>query len=58
MRWPRCWPCRGAGDRLGRALLLVSWLGERVVGDLRRDLFAHVVRLGPAWFEIKRSATS
>jgi ATP-binding cassette subfamily B protein len=22
---------------------------------LRRDLFAHVVRLGPAWFEIKRS---
>src|SRR5205814_1417492 len=25
------------------------------VGDLRRDLFAHVVRLGPAWFEIKRS---
>src|SRR5260370_9851064 len=34
---------------------LVSWLGERVVGNLRRDLFAHVVRLGPAWFEIKRS---
>ncbi len=34
---------------------LVSWLGERVVGDLRKDLFAHVVRLGPAWFEIKRS---
>ena len=27
---------------------LVSWLGERVVGDLRRDLFSHVVRLGPA----------
>jgi ATP-binding cassette subfamily B protein len=25
------------------------------VGDLRRDLFAHVVRLGPAWFEVKRS---
>jgi ATP-binding cassette subfamily B protein len=39
----------------GSRSYLVSWLGERVVGDLRRDLFAHVVRLGPAWFEIKRS---
>src|SRR5882672_8071342 len=32
----------------GSRFYLVSWLGERVVGDLRRDLFAHVVRLGPA----------
>jgi ATP-binding cassette subfamily B protein len=39
----------------GARYYLVSWLGERVVGNLRRDLFAHVVRLGPAWFEIKRS---
>jgi len=39
----------------GARYYLVSWLGERVVGTLRRDLFAHVVRLGPAWFEIKRS---
>ncbi|HQS19326.1 ABC transporter transmembrane domain-containing protein [Reyranella sp.] len=39
----------------GARFYLVSWLGERVVGDLRRDLFDHVVRLGPAWFEIKRS---
>src|SRR5262245_64016739 len=39
----------------GARFYLVSWLGERVVGDLRRDLFTHVVRLGPAWFEIKRS---
>ena len=39
----------------GARFYLVSWLGERVVGDLRRDLFAHVVRLGPAWFEVKRS---
>ena len=38
----------------GTRFYLVSWLGERVVGDLRKDLFAHVVRLGPAWFEIKR----
>ncbi len=39
----------------GARFYLVSWLGERVVGDLRKDLFAHVVRLGPAWFEIKHS---
>src|SRR4051812_46341295 len=39
----------------GSRFYLVSWLGERVVGTLRRDLFAHVVRLGPAWFEVKRS---
>jgi ATP-binding cassette subfamily B protein len=39
----------------GARFYLVSWLGERVVGNLRKDLFAHVVRLGPAWFEIKRS---
>jgi ATP-binding cassette subfamily B protein len=39
----------------GARFYLVSWLGERVVSDLRRDLFDHVVRLGPAWFEIKRS---
>ena len=39
----------------GARFYLVSWLGERVVGDLRRDLFAHVMRLGPAWFEVKRS---
>src|SRR5947208_2403436 len=39
----------------GARFYLVSWLGERVVANLRRDLFAHVVRLGPAWFEIKRS---
>jgi ATP-binding cassette subfamily B protein len=39
----------------GARFYLVSWLGERVVGTLRRDLFAHVVRLGPAWFEVKRS---
>jgi ATP-binding cassette subfamily B protein len=39
----------------GARFYLVSWLGERVVGDLRRDLFGHVVRLGPAWFEVKRS---
>jgi len=39
----------------GSRFYLVSWLGERIVGNLRRDLFGHVLRLGPAWFEVKRS---
>ena len=39
----------------GSRFYLVSWLGERVVGNLRKDLFDHVLQLGPAWFEIKRS---
>jgi ATP-binding cassette subfamily B protein len=39
----------------GARFYLVSWLGERVVGNLRKDLFDHVLRLGPAWFELRRS---
>ncbi|MCB4822584.1 ABC transporter transmembrane domain-containing protein [Roseicella aerolata] len=34
---------------------LVSWLGERVAGDLRREVFEHVLRLSPAWFETART---
>lgn len=34
---------------------LVSWLGERVSADLRRDLFAHVLRLSPEYFETART---
>jgi ATP-binding cassette subfamily B protein len=34
---------------------LVSWLGERVVADLRDAVYRHVVTLGPAFFEITRS---
>jgi len=34
---------------------LVSWVGERVVADLRRVLFDHVVRLSPAYFEATRT---
>ncbi len=32
----------------------VSWMGERVVADLRRDVQAHLVRLDPAFFELNR----
>jgi ATP-binding cassette, subfamily B, bacterial len=34
---------------------LVSRLGERVVGDIRRRLFDHIVGLSPAFFETTRT---
>ena len=34
---------------------LVSWLGERVAGDLRRAVFNHVLNLSPAYFETART---
>lgn len=30
---------------------MVSWLGERVVADLRQNLYAHLVSLPPSFFE-------
>jgi ATP-binding cassette subfamily B protein len=33
----------------------VNWLGERVVADLRADVFGHVARLGPAFYETTHS---
>lgn len=34
---------------------LVNWLGERVVGDIRKAVFARVLSLDPAFFEVTRS---
>jgi ATP-binding cassette subfamily B protein len=34
---------------------LVSWLGERVSADLRRDLYGHIITLSPEFFETARS---
>jgi ATP-binding cassette subfamily B protein len=34
---------------------LVSWLGERVVADIRRDVFDHVIDLSPAFYEVTRT---
>ncbi|MBC7637647.1 MAG: ATP-binding cassette domain-containing protein [Acetobacteraceae bacterium] len=34
---------------------LVSWLGERVAGDLRRDVFNKVLTLAPDFFETART---
>ena len=34
---------------------LVSWIGERVVADIRKTVFDHIVTLSPAYFEVTRS---
>jgi len=34
---------------------LVSWLGERVSADIRKAVFANIVRLHPGYFEVNRS---
>ncbi|MBV1694827.1 MAG: ATP-binding cassette domain-containing protein [Hyphomicrobiales bacterium] len=33
----------------------VNWLGERVVADLRADVFKHLLTLGPAFYDVTRS---
>ena len=34
---------------------LISWLGERIIADLRRDVFRRLLRLSPGWFEQTRT---
>lgn len=34
---------------------LVSWLGERITADLRQAIYAHILKLSPAFFEVTRS---
>ena len=34
---------------------LVSWLGERVVADIRKAIFNHLVQLHPGFFELQHS---
>ena len=33
----------------------VSWVGERVVADMRQDVYAQVLRLSPGFFEVTRT---
>ncbi|MDP2151774.1 ABC transporter transmembrane domain-containing protein [Parvibaculum sp.] len=33
----------------------VSWIGERVVADIRRAVYEHVLQLSPAFFELTRT---
>lgn len=34
---------------------LVSWIGERVVADIRSAVYAHIIRLDPGFFEVTRT---
>jgi ATP-binding cassette subfamily B protein len=34
---------------------LVAWIGERVVADIRRAVYDHVVKLSPSFFEVTRT---
>ncbi len=44
-----------AGATYGR-YYLVTWIGERVVADLRRSVYERVIALEPSWFEEARTA--
>jgi ATP-binding cassette subfamily B protein len=33
----------------------VSWIGERVTADIRREVFAHLLKLSPGFYEITRT---
>lgn len=35
---------------------LVSWLGERVSADIRKDVFDHIVGLDPAFFDVNHAS--
>lgn len=39
-----------AGGTFLRAYM-VTWLGERIAADIRKAVYANVIRLSPAWFE-------
>ncbi|NIA70525.1 ATP-binding cassette domain-containing protein [Pelagibius litoralis] len=34
---------------------LVSWIGERVVADIRKRIFDHILTLSPAYYEVTRT---
>lgn len=49
----------GVAAALGLATALrfycVTWLGERVVADIRNKVYAHILSLSPAFFEVTRT---
>ena len=36
-------------------MYLVNWIGERVVADLRSAVYARVIRMDPAFFEVTKT---
>ncbi|HEV2563291.1 MAG TPA: ABC transporter transmembrane domain-containing protein [Rhizomicrobium sp.] len=43
------------GIATGLRYYFVTWLGERVIADIRKAVFSHVLSLTPAFFEITRT---
>ncbi len=43
------------GVSVAARMYLVSWIGERVVADIRKAVFAQVLKLEPAFFEVTRT---
>ena len=33
----------------------VSWLGEKIIADIRQEIFSRLVRLGPSFFEVNKT---
>ena len=48
--------CRRARAASASRYYLVMTIGERIVADLRRDVFAHLTSLSPAFFNSARAA--
>src|SRR6202142_3990344 len=52
-------PARGAAVAFGvfaaLRFYLVTWLGERVVADLRQAVYRRVVRMDPSFFEVTKT---
>jgi len=43
------------GAATGVRYYFVTWLGERVIADIRKAVFGHVLSLTPAFFEVTRT---
>jgi ATP-binding cassette, subfamily B, bacterial len=43
------------GIATGLRYYFVTWLGERVIADIRKAVFSHVLSLTPAFFEVTRT---
>jgi len=47
--------CLFLGAASAARFYLVSWIGERVVADVRRAIYDHLLKLTPSFFEITRT---
>jgi len=43
------------GVATGARFYCVTWLGERIVADIRKAIYDHVLSLSPAFFEVTRT---